>query len=238
MNIKKIFNRNKLQNKSEEIKFKDENYSLENMIKRANNFKTWPIWLHEIIKTLKINTNDKLLDAGCSVCTYEYLLEKSNINTKNIIGVDISAKCIVAVNRNKKQLNIKNKLCANDIEELGFKNSTFDKIMCINTLHHFPEKSFINVLKEFKRVLKPGGILFSIEPNIINPLIFKSHLTEKWSMNEFPYTPFKMETMFKLVFGNVETKMFRFFPGKNISLNKFPIIKYLGKQVILKSIMN
>lgn len=46
--------------------------------------------------------------------------------------------------------------------ELKFKDNFFDLITCFGVLHHIPNVGFI--IKEFSRVLKPGGILLLREP--------------------------------------------------------------------------
>ena len=54
-----------------------------------------------------------------------------------------------------------------DAEELCFKNESFDCILIIDLVPHFP--SVVQMLAEIRRVLKPGGMLF-IDTTNSNPL--------------------------------------------------------------------
>jgi ubiquinone/menaquinone biosynthesis C-methylase UbiE len=56
---------------------------------------------------------------------------------------------------------------AADAHCLPFAENTFDKIVAFEVLHHMEE--IRTVLSELYRVLKPGGHLFTCEPNASNP---------------------------------------------------------------------
>lgn len=237
--LKKFLNKNqKFQDKNEEKKFKDKfsyQYTKEYIDQRVEDFKNWKFYKKLILNDFGLKQSDVVLDAGCSLGTYEILLERGNFSTKNLIGVDISEKSIETINGLKKNFGIKGKFRVDDLESLSFKGKTFDKILCLNTIHHFPKKSLENVIKEFYRVLKVGGKVLIVDPNIFNILILKSHIFESWSKNEFPYSPFTLEKEFKKVFDQVEMKTFRFIPRKDLHhiFEKIPIVKHFGKSVII-----
>ena len=52
---------------------------------------------------------------------------------------------------------------------LSFQDGMFDTVVGSSTLHHL---EVYQALKEFYRVLKPGGTIYFTEPNMVNPQIF------------------------------------------------------------------
>lgn len=55
-----------------------------------------------------------------------------------------------------------------DVHQLPFASETFSAVTVIEALHHFPD--YAKALREIHRVLQPGGIFYSYEPNALNPL--------------------------------------------------------------------
>jgi SAM-dependent methyltransferase len=61
--------------------------------------------------------------------------------------------------------NYKAKLCvAGDIGSLPFREELFDCVVCIDVIHHECDK-LLGLLESFKKLLKPGGILFLEDVN-------------------------------------------------------------------------
>src|SRR3989344_6954914 len=98
----------------------------------------------------------KILDAGCGTGgTIKFL---SNEGFRNVIGVDNSP---LALKLAKKRA-IKNLRLA-VVDNLPFKDGTFDAVICLDVLYHRgvdPKKALL----EFARVLKKEGILYLQEP--------------------------------------------------------------------------
>jgi ubiquinone/menaquinone biosynthesis C-methylase UbiE len=79
-------------------------------------------------------------------------------HVKRVVAIDLTeemvAKCTeLAVIRGVT--NFETNIA--DAEDLPFDNSMFDLVTCRLALHHFPNPG--QALKEFNRVLKPGGVL-------------------------------------------------------------------------------
>jgi glycosyltransferase involved in cell wall biosynthesis/SAM-dependent methyltransferase len=64
-------------------------------------------------------------------------------------------------------------LIAADAEALPVRDESFDLVIHNQTLHHFPRRD--KVLHEIRRVLKPRGMLYSIETNGWNPYVRYIH---------------------------------------------------------------
>ena len=64
-----------------------------------------------------------------------------------------------------------------DVHHLPFKDESFNAVTVIEALHHFV--NYDQALKEIFRILKPGGKLFSLEPNALSPLRRASEVRDR-----------------------------------------------------------
>ena len=199
--------------------------------------------LHYISGHLDVTNESRCLDAGCMSGIVSYSFEKK---TKfKMIGVDISMLNLTAANRLKRKYGFKTELLGADIDNLCFKDNSFDVVLIHNTLHHFPD--FEPPLRSFRRILKEGGMLIVEDGNLLYyPLLlraFRRKLKKQlWgSANEWPYTRFRLlralrKTGFKIVrLGNVRFLPLRFL-GDRLELDDFiskiPIINMFGSRTL------
>lgn len=91
-----------------------------------------------------------ILDAGCGSGLLSLMMEKIG----QVTGIDISKEAIALT----KKRGLK-KVYKSSIETIPFKDNSFDVIVCIDVLYHQKVESDIKALKEFRRLLKPGGIV-------------------------------------------------------------------------------
>lgn len=70
---------------------------------------------------------------------------------------------------------------------LPFADRMFDAILCIDSANHFPER--LRVLKEWHRVLKPGGAALFTDPVVVTGLVSKDELAERSSVGFFLFAP-------------------------------------------------
>ena len=104
-----------------------------------------------LLKYLKPNRGEKILDLGCS--RGFYVREMENY-TDGVIGVDISESSLREA--------VTSKVRYGDIMNLNFDDSSFDKIYSLHTIEHIPNlKQFFS---EVARVLKPEGIAIIVYP--------------------------------------------------------------------------
>jgi len=125
------------------------------------------ISLIEKFSYLKKADKLNLLEVGCGTGEYTWRVAKK-LKTDRILGLDISKNVLdLAKIKCNKYKNVS--FTRQSIYKTTFKNNTFDVIYCFYTLHHVDNRKFF---EEISRILKPGGLLFVCEPNILNPLVF------------------------------------------------------------------
>lgn len=111
---------------------------------------------YQIAATL---SSGALLDCACGIgYGSEILLGQSSITSYT--GVDIAPDAIAAASLRYK--NQKASFQVADATKLPFPDNSFDTVVSLETLEHLTEPS--NVIKEFNRVLKPGGLLIASAP--------------------------------------------------------------------------
>ena len=70
---------------------------------------------------------------------------------------------------------------------LPFEDNTFDALLCIDSMNHFPNRS--DVLKEWCRVLKPGGRAIFTDPVVITGPVTNEELAARSSIGLFVFVP-------------------------------------------------
>lgn len=115
---------------------------------------------------------DSILDIGCGTCLYWPVLKNYS---RSITGVDSSAEMLSAASGLIRKMGWDSvKLVQYDGYRLDFPEGSFDAIVCVDLLHHVSHLE--QMLPQIFYLLKPGGRLFILEPNALNPLIFVAHL--------------------------------------------------------------
>ncbi|MFX0041063.1 MAG: class I SAM-dependent methyltransferase [Promethearchaeota archaeon] len=107
--------------------------------------------LEEFVSLLPHNAH--VLDVGCGagIPTAKFLIERGI----KVTGIDLSDKMLNLARENVT----KARFIKMDINNLDFKENTFDGIISVYTLFHVPKKNHFEIFQEFFRILKPAGIL-------------------------------------------------------------------------------
>lgn len=94
-----------------------------------------------------------ILEVGCGT---GHWLEALQERGRQCVGLDYSAGMLA-----KAQKRVQGTaLIRGDAEHLPLPANSFDRVFCINALHHFPDKPAF--LAEARRLLRPGGKLLSV----------------------------------------------------------------------------
>ena len=102
-----------------------------------------------------VNKKDIVLDAGCGYG--EFI---NNIACEKKIAIDLNPQT-------KKYLEKDVKFYLGSTTKMSFIKENFvDKIFVSNFFEHLEKKDIVKTIKEFKRILKSGGEVLVLQPNI------------------------------------------------------------------------
>lgn len=119
----------------------------------------------ELVKSADIHQEENILDLACGtgavlneiVKTIDRNSIKDDKNTKGIlIGIDIS-RVALSIAKTSIRSRVRSLLIEIDAENLGFRKSFFNKILCQFGLMFFPNA--LSVLKDLKEILAENGKL-------------------------------------------------------------------------------
>ena len=111
--------------------------------------------LAEMVRAAHLSGHEILLDAGCGPGhTALYFAAQ----VKQVVAVDLSEAMLAQGRALAAQRGIENvEFRHADVERLPFPDASFDLVTTRYSAHHWPHP--VNALREFRRVLRPGGQL-------------------------------------------------------------------------------
>ncbi|MCY1567373.1 methyltransferase domain-containing protein [Staphylococcus pettenkoferi] len=133
-----------------------------------------------LIKKGHFTKDKRVLEVGCNMCTTAIQLAKTY--SCNIEGVDLNAKALQQGQKNVEAANLSHLIHVQKANamNLPFEDEQFDIILNEAMLTMLPLKAKVQALREYYRVLKPGGILLTHDIAIIN-LAQKEEIVENLS---------------------------------------------------------
>jgi ubiquinone/menaquinone biosynthesis C-methylase UbiE len=117
--------------------------------------------IHKIMLNRSIKT---FLEAGCGEGRFVISAAQK---ADSSVGIDFSREAIQkAVEKSRVQAELQDNIifCLARVENLPFRDNSFDLILSIGVIEHF--KDPLPLLREMRRVLKPDGLLFLTVPNL------------------------------------------------------------------------
>jgi ubiquinone/menaquinone biosynthesis C-methylase UbiE len=110
----------------------------------------------QAIERLHVQPGDRVLDLGCGPGDGCACLAERGAVT---IGLDYSQGMVASA---RAVPALAGRLTRGDAGRLPFADASFDKLVCTNSFHHYPQH--LAALREMRRVLKPGGVLGLVDP--------------------------------------------------------------------------
>jgi len=140
------------------------------------NSKWLQAWQTKIVEVMSPRSNEYILDVGCGT---GFAVRKLNqlVTTGKVFGLDISQAMLAKAESNMANCN-NVELLVGDAESLPYENEQFDRLMCANCFHYFP--NLAKVTQEFYRVLKHGGTAYILDScRDVSPAIIFYDLARK-----------------------------------------------------------
>lgn len=108
------------------------------------------------IEKLRVVPGQVVLDLGCGPADGAAQLAAAGAIA---IGLDYSEGMLKTA---KREEALTGRLLRGDAGRLPFRDGAFDKLVCTNSFHHYPDH--FKALCEMRRVLKPGGLMVLVDP--------------------------------------------------------------------------
>jgi ubiquinone/menaquinone biosynthesis C-methylase UbiE len=138
---------------------------------------------------------DRLLDIGCGTGHSRAIYAGA---VKSYLGVDLSPASVATA----RAAYPEDEWQVADACALPFPDGSFDVVAFSSVLHHIPD--FTRAVREAYRVLRPGGVVFAFDPNLLHPAmaLFRhpaspGYIAEGVSPNERPLLPTVLATAFR-----------------------------------------
>jgi demethylmenaquinone methyltransferase/2-methoxy-6-polyprenyl-1,4-benzoquinol methylase len=125
-------------------------------------FRRHKAWRKFAMKKMNVQSGDTTIDVCCGTCDWTISLAQAS-ETGKVIGLDFSKNMLLVGSQkiNKAHLSDQVELVHGNAMELPFPDHTFDHATIGFALRNVPD--IVHVLKEMKRVVKPGGQVVSLE---------------------------------------------------------------------------
>jgi len=133
--------------------------------------------LDDLSNALEIKEGESILDVGCGPgFVIEKVVKENAGKSISVIGLDFSRGMIKRARRRCKNFSNVKLQVADLNRNLEFPDSSFDKVVCSNTLYALENPQ--GVIAEFYRVLKPGAavIITNPKPNAGVKELLREHL--------------------------------------------------------------
>ena len=106
------------------------------------------------------------------------------------VGVDINALGIEAARAKARQQNLGSRVSFEVVDagqRLPFADVSFDAVFCNDSINHLPGR--LNVLRDWHRVLRPGGRLLFTDPIVLSGQLTNEEIRVRSSIGYFLFTP-------------------------------------------------
>lgn len=107
-----------------------------------------------------------------------------------VTGVDINAHGVATAIQRAQASGLSDRVTFREADAdkaLPFPDRSFDAVLCIDSANHFPHR--LRVLKEWQRVLEPGGRLLFTDPVVVTGPVSNEELAVRSSIGYFLFAP-------------------------------------------------
>lgn len=159
--------------------------------------------------------------ASGAVPAKEYLEYSKNHDFH--VCVDLTLSALAGA---KERLGARGLYVNADGTKLPFRKETFDHILCSHTLYHMPRDEQADAVREFARVLRPGGrcVIFynlgehSLVGRMMRPLVLAKRVANRYAAPDKKmyshHHPLSWFSQFKNEFSKLDVHTYRFLPNQ------------------------
>jgi SAM-dependent methyltransferase len=107
-----------------------------------------------------------------------------------VTGIDSNSSGVQTANNDAQRSRCGSRLAfllADATARLPFADASFDALLCIDSMNHFPDRAYS--LGEWRRVLVPGGRAVFTDPVVITGAVTNEELAQRSSIGTFVFVP-------------------------------------------------
>lgn len=135
-------------------------------------FKLHTKWREKVNVAMEIKPGSQILDLCCGTGDWTFALSKAVGSTGHVTGLDFSQGMLSVAKKKSAAHQLDNtSFIQGNAMELPFEDNTFDYITIGFGLRNVPDAK--HVLKEMKRVVKPGGLITILETSQPENALYK-----------------------------------------------------------------
>ncbi len=108
----------------------------------------------------------------------------------SVTGIDVNALGVAAATEAATRAGVRGRVRfqkGDAARLLPFAEGTFDALLCLDSMNHFPDRS--HTLREWRRVLRPGGRAVFTDPVVITGPVTDDELMQRSSIGRFVFVP-------------------------------------------------
>jgi SAM-dependent methyltransferase len=142
----------------------------------------------QFIQWLGLGPSDYLLDVACGAGGPA--LRLTRLTGCHMTGIDIHEQGIAQARDRAVMDGLGDRATFEVVDASGslpFGDATFDVVTCIDAINHFPDR--LAVLREWRRVLKPGGRLLFADPITVTGPLTNQEIAIRSSIAFFLFVP-------------------------------------------------
>ena len=115
----------------------------------------------QMLSWVGIRSNWQVLDAGCGTGSYLPLMTELVGNGGKVSAVDLAPENVGAVEERASQGRWSAPVDARvgNILDLPYADQSFDAVWCANTSQYLSDTELLTMLQEFRRIVRPGGLI-------------------------------------------------------------------------------
>jgi SAM-dependent methyltransferase len=145
--------------------------------------------MRRFFQLLELGPQARVLDIACGSGGPALFMAHST--GCHVTGVDITVSGIQTATALAATLKLAEQAVFQQADAGGplpFLDSSFDAIICIDSMNHFLDR--VSLLREWYRVLRPGGRILFTDPIVVTGLLEREEIiTRSGAMGRFVFTP-------------------------------------------------
>jgi SAM-dependent methyltransferase len=147
----------------------------------ADECRTYCAWL-------QLDSTSHVLEVGCGSGGPALFIARTT--GAQVTGVDLNAHGIAAANAMAREQQLEARAHFEQADASGalpFADAHFDALLCIDAINHLPGR--LNVLREWRRVVKGGGRILFTDPVTVTGLLSNEEIAIRSSIGYFLFAP-------------------------------------------------